>query len=399
MDSAKNIMKKTKILYIIWSLEPGGAERVVIDLAKHIDRIRFEPYVCCINQPGRLSDELVNNDISIFHLNKRGKIDFSALRRLIRIMKEKDFDIIHTHMFTANLWGRLANIFARRRPVVITEHNIDEWKNVLHFLLDRILLLYTQKVIFVSDKVRQFYEKKVNVPEEMSVVCHNGIDTSRLSIENGRDKFRVSIGVRDDALLIGSIGRLVPQKDVKNFLRAFYKVKNEKEDIIAIIVGDGPEREELVNLRDELNLSDCVKFLGMRNDIGDILNSLDLLVVSSKREGLSISILEAMSMRVPVIATNVGGNSECIIDGETGLLVPPEDPGALSQAILKGLSNKETLKDMGKKAKRLFEERFTVDKMVKLHEEIYEDIVGKITSSYPPEGAFNNSCTAEISYK
>ncbi|MBL7069002.1 MAG: glycosyltransferase [Candidatus Omnitrophica bacterium] len=366
--------RRIKILYLIWSLEPGGAERVVIDLARNINRKHFEPYVCCINKPGSLSCELTSIGIPVLHLDKKTKVDPLALLRLISIMRRYDFDMIHTHMFTSNLWGRLAGFFASKKFVIITEHSTEEWKRAYHFLIDRALLPLTKKAIFVTEKVLEFYKEKIHIPEKMSFVCNNGVDTSRLRITNTRKEVRDSLGISMDSFLIGAVGRLAAPKNFQNLLKALSKIKDGVE---TVIVGDGPEREDLVRMRDNLGLSGTVKFLGVRSDIGNILNAIDILVVPSKREGLSLTILEAMSMGVPVIATDVGGNSECVINGKTGFLVPSEAPEALGRAILKAVSDKKILTAMGNRAKKLFKSRFTVDSMIKTHENVYEEILGK----------------------
>ncbi|MFC1807901.1 glycosyltransferase [Candidatus Omnitrophota bacterium] len=367
----KNIIKK-RIAYVVWQLEPWGAERVVINLAKNIDRSKFEPYVICINEAGSVSDELNDAGIPVITVNKRSKVDIIALFRLIRIFSKYNFDIIHTHMFTSNLWGRIANIFAGKKPLAITEHNVDEWKGKIELTLDKILLPCTDKLICVSEKVKSFYDSKLSLRNGKSVVCHNGVDVTGLSISSDRESFREKLGLFGDKKLIAVIGRLVPQKDVGNFLRAFKQICQKRKDVEALIVGDGPLREDLVKVRDELGLKEDVRFLGLRDDIGDILNAIDLLVVPSTREGLSVAILEAMAIGLPVVATDVGGNSECISDGVNGRLVPASDSKALADAIdgLMG-EGEDSLRIMREASREMFIGKFTIDKMVKEHERIY----------------------------
>ncbi|MFH1752816.1 MAG: glycosyltransferase, partial [Candidatus Omnitrophota bacterium] len=331
-----------------------------------------------------MADEIIELGIPVFDLHKSGKIDLSVISKISDIIKSCRIDLVHTHMFTANLWGRLASMLSGRKPVVITEHNMDIWKRFPESVIDKTLLPSTKKILYVSNGVRSFYETKMKMPVSKGVVCHNGLDIERLASNKSRQEAREALGMDGASIVVGAVGRLVPQKRFDLFLEALSRASFERKGLVAIIVGDGPERENLVSQRNKLGLSGSVKFLGLINDMGDIYKTMDLLAVSSDREGLSISMLEAMSLGVPIVATDVGGNSECVIDGVTGMIVPPNDSHRLGQAIVQMAGDVQKLKEMGDAAERLFQERFTVDKMVRRHEEIYLEIASSANMQIRP---------------
>lgn len=376
------------ILYVIWSLGLGGAEQVVISLARGLDKSKFRPFICCLNDEGRFAEELKKEGIKVVALNKAKGIDFSLISKLVRVIRENNIQIVHTHLWGANFWGRFA-ASAAKVPVVVTEHNVDVWKSSLHFMIDRFLFKKTDCFIAVSETVREFYVQKLGVEKDLIKVVYNGVDVrsvdegrgtmdegrkdeGRKTKDERRNALREEFGIKSDEKVIAIIGRLVPQKGIAFFLEALKELLNansheslpdrqagnangrELNKIKVLIVGEGPERERLTSQVSRFTLEDKVIFTGFRKDIQEILSITDILVLPSSREGLPMILLEAMGAGAIVVATRVGGTPELVQDGVNGFLVESGDVSGLAQKIeyvLSELSKSEVggLKDEGRK--------------------------------------------------
>lgn len=363
---------KINILYVIWSLGLGGAEQVVINLAKGLDKTKFQPFVCCLNDEGRFADVLKKEGIRVFALNKARGLDFSVIPKLVHIIGENDIRIVHTHLWGASFWGRIAARVARVK-VIITEHNVDVWKSMLHFLIDRFLFKKTDCFIAVSETVRNFYSAKLCVPAEKIKVVYNGIDVAAFSRQSSVSSLKKEFEIKNDEKVISVIGRLVPQKGFDIFLEAFSRLSLNAR---ALIVGEGPLLESLkVSTFQSSTLKDKVIFTGLRKDIPEILSITDILVLPSKREGLPMILLEAMAAGAIVVASRVGGTPEVVEDGINGFLVEPQDVEGLKDKIEYILNaDSRELDKIREAAQRTIAEKFSLEKMVAEHEKIYEQI-------------------------
>jgi glycosyltransferase involved in cell wall biosynthesis len=359
----------TNVLYVIWSLGLGGAEQIVISLAKGLDRNRFRPYVACLNDEGRFAEELTREGIEVFSLNKARGLDWSVVPKLVRIIRENNVNVVHAHLWGGNFWGRLA-ARAAKVPVVITEHGVDVWKTPFRFLIDRWLFRRTDCFIAVSEAVRSFYAHKLGVAKERISVVYNGVETGRPGEKAAlrpASALREEFGIREGERVIVSIGRLVPLKGIAFLLEALARFDG---NVKVLIVGDGPSSETLKAQAARLRLGDKVIFTGFRRDIPEILSIADLLVLTSSREGLPMNILEAMAAGVVVLATRVGGIPELLQDEVNGFLVEYGDVEGLKNKLEAVLSRSDLVR-VRESAKRLVEEKFSLKNMVMEHERIY----------------------------
>jgi len=353
------------ILYIIWSLGLGGAEQVVINLAKGLDRDEFNPIVCCLNNKGIFAQELENQGVKVIALNKRGKFDFTILGKLVKLMKMHKIQVVHTHLWGANLWGRVAALVARVPFIIATEHNLDPWKRKYHLIIDKYLSRYTHKIIAVSNTVRDFYVSKAKINPNKITVVYNGIEL---------DKFSFAKKEVNGEFMLGVIGRLVPQKGHKYFLMAV-KDLMRSSNIKGLVIGSGPEEKNLKELCDRFGLNDRVHFTGFKEDIPALLKEIDIMVLPSLREGLPMVALEAMASGVPVIATRVGGTPEVISDRETGLLVASEDHRALKASIESLITDKNLMEQLRNNARKKVEAEFSSYRMVMKTKQLYYEII------------------------
>lgn len=361
------------LLYVIWGLEVGGAEKVVELLATHCDRRSYRPLVACLHRLGPLADRLRRQGIPVFCLGKRRGLDLRVLPKLIHLMRRERVEIVHTHLWTANLWGRLAAWLAGVPVIIATEHNVDTWKRPIHFLCDRLLSRVSATIVCVSESVQAFYQRHLPSVNGKLVTIYNGIEPARdrspspsprpLAPAEGEWAGRFP--------LLAVIGRLVPAKGHQDCVDAVAMLRDRYPSLVTLFVGDGPLRRPLQEQIDRAGLRDAIRLTGVRSDIPALLNHIHLLLLPSTREGLPMVALEAMAAGVPVIATAVGGTPEAVVDGETGVLVPPHDPVALAGAIDRVLQDPARYACLSAQARRWVEERFTVARMVAHTEALY----------------------------
>lgn len=364
----------TRVAYVIWSLGLGGAEQVVIRLAAGLDRRRFEPLICCLDERGSFAAQAEEAGVEVVAMGKKGPLDAGAAYRLARLFRSRRIQVVHTHLWGGNVWGRLAALGARVPKIVISEHNLDTWKKRHHFLIDRALAPATTRLVAVSHQVREFYEAR-GVGRGRWQVIYNGVDT-RLVPARGRGAAFLDLGLAPDTPVVALIGRLVPAKAPGVFLRAVAQAAVQVPALRALIVGDGPLRSEIEAEALRLGLAERVVFMGIRKDVPELLAGLNAVLFSSVREGLSLTMLEAMAARVPVVATAVGGTPELITHGRTGLLVPPGQPEQLAQALVGLLLDPAASAAIQEAARTCVEERFSLASMVEAHEALYEGQLG-----------------------
>ncbi len=359
------------MLYVIWSLQAGGAERVVADLARRLDRRRFRPLVACLNFKGQLAAPLEAEGIPVFALDKRPRLDLRVLARLVTLMRRERVDVVHTHLWTSSLWGRLAALLARVPVRVVTEHNLDTWRRAWHLAADRLLARATDDFIFVSEAVAQFYRSRLGLPPGRGRVVLNAVERPPLDRLPDARAARAALGLDGARHVVGAVGRLEERKGHAFLLEAMKRVVEAEPGARGLIVGDGKERERLTSLAERLGLGDRVRLVGYWPDLAEALAAIDVFVLPSLMEGHPLAILEAMATARPIVATAVGGTAEAIDDGVNGILVPPADPEALAGAILGLLRDPDRGSRLGQAARKTLEEKFSLEASVRANEEVY----------------------------
>lgn len=360
-----------RVAQVIWSLGLGGAEQVVIRLAAGLERRRFAPLICCLDEPGPFAPQAEAAGVEVVAFDKRGPVDVRAAWRLARLLRSRRVDVVHTHLWGGSFWGRLAALAARVPAIVTTEHNVDTWKRAYHLALDRALAPATTCLVAVSPAVREFYEAR-GVGRGRWRVVYNGVDTSAVPPRGRRPAFR-ELGIGADERVVALVGRLVPAKAPEVFLQAMAIAAARVPALRGLVVGDGPLRGDLEAEARGLGLERRVVFAGVRRDVPALLAGLDALVFTSLREGLSMAMLEAMAAGVPVIATPVGGTPELITHGVTGLLVPPGQPESLADALVALLGDAALAAAIRHAARGCVEGRFSLKAMTEAHESLYEE--------------------------
>jgi glycosyltransferase involved in cell wall biosynthesis len=359
-------------------MEVAGAEQVVLALARGLDRRRFQPIVGCLTVEGPLAVELRAAGLEVFALGKRPGPDALVLLRLARSMRAGKIDVVHTHVWNADVWGRLAGWVAGVPVLLTTAHNVDSWKKRRHLAVDRALAAVSRRLVCVSEAVRTFYRERAGIPEAKLTVIRNGIDPSPFDAASDAAPARARLGLNGSAPVLTVVARLVPQKGHRYFLEALVSLRREFPAALGLVVGDGALRGELEALASQLGLLDGggVRFLGERRDVPEILSATDVFVLpSSLREGLPISLLEAMAARRAVVVTDIGGNRETVEDGVSGRVVPPADAQALAQACAEVLRDPSLAASLGRAARAKVEREFSVARMVRQTEELYDTVL------------------------
>lgn len=369
-------MEVNRVLLLLYSVESAGAEKVALSIAKHINRGRFKPIVCSL-RGGRLLNEFLALNIPVYILDKKKGLDLSITWKLLRILRTEKIKVIHSHNFSPNLWGRVVGMIARVPVLIATEHTVATVKTRLQKVVDYMLSRITDKIIAVSNRVRDSHIEEEGIIPEKFITIYNGIEPWNsndkiTSIYN--DRFLKEFGIFPDNYIITTIGRLEPPKGYEILFKAIPIVQNVYPEAYFLIVGDGYLKANLETVVEKLKIKENVVFTGFRNDVRNILAISDLCVIPSIREGFSITLLEAMSAGKPIVATDVGGNAEAIINEETGIIVQPGDPVALANGIISALNDKKRAAEMGMRARRRFEECFTLQQMIDKTEGLYESL-------------------------
>jgi len=360
------------IAHIVYSFGIGGMENGIVNLANHIDSRKFRLRIYSLRNEAESLARIKNQSVPFSYFPKRKGNDLTLPFRLAKAIKSDDVDVVHTHGWGTFLEGLMAARLAGAKAVIHGEHGI--------FLLDKQRRKTTYKIfsrlvdqfLTVNEHLRQLLVGQFAIPGNKVRAIHNGVDTEHFChIERLGNRLRDQLALPKETVLIGTVGRFCIEKDYATLLDAFALLVKKTPEVVLLLVGDGPLRCELEAKAESLNLSKKVIFFGASDDIPGLLNSMDVFVLTSTHEGLPNTILEAMSVGLPVVATRVGGIPEAVLDGETGLLVEPGNPVEISAAlgkIILSVSLRETLARAGHLRVR---SKFSLARMVKGYEDAY----------------------------
>ena len=369
--------KQIKILHVSYSLNMGGLENVVLNLAGGLNKDKFSQCVCVLSDELGLKVQFDELNIPIYPFPKKNGLDWTLVFRLKKYFKENPADIVHTHNPTALLYGGTAAILAGKK-LVHTEHsNLMQEKRFVMFA-ESLLFKMVKGLVCDTQEVKQSVNKDQGILlDKIKVVC-NGVDVEKFclddmdSLPTGRQA--ALEGNDTGSFTIGTVARLTQVKDQKSMIKAVTLLKEKGLEVKLVIAGDGELREELESYSSDCGVKDRVEFLGERNDISDILKGFDAYILCSLYEGMSVSLLEAMSSSIPCIVTEVGGNVELIKDGENGFVVPVKDPAAISAKVEKLMSDPDLCKRMGQANRKVVEEKYSLDAMCGEYEKEYERV-------------------------
>jgi glycosyltransferase involved in cell wall biosynthesis len=379
-----------RLALVIPTMDQGGAEKQLCLLAENLPRDQFDVRVFLLTRDGPLTERLRNAGIKVVVIGKRFKVDPTALFRLRKQFKAFQPDIVHTWLFAANSFGRVAARMASVPRIMASERCVDLWKTSAHFLIDRRLAGFTDTITVNSQGIADFYVGH-GIPGDKFRVIHNGImpkDAEASKLEAGNvescefrtgelqsvdaSSARESLQVADGRRLILAVGRLWPQKRYRDLIWAAELMGTMRGDTTLVIVGDGPQSAELLRHRDAISTPLHVRFAGHRSDVADLLPHADVFWIGSEYEGQSNSVIEAMQAGVPVVASDIAGNRDLVLPGETGFIVDLGDTADFARQTHKLLEDPELARRMGEAAKQRIANEFSVEKMVNAYVKLYQ---------------------------
>lgn len=366
------------VLHLIAPTAFGGAERVLLNIADAIDKSRYEltvgSFVNIHFPDNQFLQALKGKDISNFVFWLRRTLDISNIFRIFKLIRKKDIHIVHCHGYRADILGLIASR-ATMTPIISTVHGWVPIDSRLRFYeqCDKLALRWFDWLIPVSEDIRtSLLDSGINPGK---VTClHNAVD---VAIEPPESNKRNPLGLvkGDDRFVIGTVGRLSPEKDIPNFLQCASLLASEFQNLTFVIVGDGPEKKALEKLTSELGLTDRVQFTGFLQEMNSVYQLLDVLVISSRTEGIPLVMLEAMKHSIPVVATDVGGIGEVIENGKDGFVVSPGNPYELAKHIRLLITETALLQKLSSGARAKIENEFDRAIWIKQIEKIYTDCV------------------------
>lgn len=360
---------KVRVFHVLPNFGPGGAERLVVALMEATDRTRFEvAAVSLYPESGTILErEIQEKGLKVYFLNKHRGLDLRMIPQLCHLFRNLHPEVVHTHLYV--LRYTLLPMLLCHVPVrVHTVHNVaqkevDLFGKIVHHIAFRIGGVLPVSISQeVARTIRAVYGQDIRTP-----VIYNGIPTARYS----SFKAMKDGVIEGKDLILLHIGRFAPQKNHHLLIEAFAMAVKEYPAMRLWLVGDGPLRPMVEKLVEEKRLEKKIVFFGIRDDVPELLAKADVFVLSSDWEGVPLTILEAMAAGRPVVATAVGGLPELIEDGVTGFLVPPRDPDALAQAILRLAKDRTLRLRMGKEARKQAVERFDIAQTARAYEELY----------------------------
>lgn len=354
--------RKIHVCHLSMTLRTGGLERLLVDFGRFHDRSRYRLSFVAMDALGPPADELREAGFQVrsLELSQNGKA--KTLQELRNLLQSERVDVLQTHNTYPHFYGAMAARWAGVKTIINTQHGRgcgSGWKSLWQFRLANRL---AARVVGVSeDATRLCREQDSRSAAKMQCIW-NGIDIDRFAFHGPQD-----------ALVAISVARLSPEKDYPTLMRAIRKVVVVHPGFRLKLVGDGSERALLEKIAADLKISKHVEFLGERNDVPELLRTAGFYVSSSKTEGISLTLLEAMASGLPVVTTSVGGNPEIVLDGVTGKLVPPLNPDALAMAIIEMIEGHAGWRRMGEIGRLRIEQNFSIRNTVSNYENLYAE--------------------------
>jgi glycosyltransferase involved in cell wall biosynthesis len=353
------------VMHVALSLDPGGTERLIVELAKRALGT-FRVTVCCLDRVGEWASELEDIGIEVVALDRQPGFHPSLGHRIAQQATRRGVDVLHCHHYTPFVYGGLARVERRGLSVLYTEHGrlSDAAPTLKRRLVTPLLARLANEMYAVSEDLRR-YLISAGFPAARVGVITNGIHVGSAPDAEAVRRAKRLLGAIDDRPIAAAIGRLDPVKDLSVLLDAFAQLSQREARLV--IIGDGPEAQQLLSHATTHGLEGRVQFLGYRQDVRELYPGVDLLVNTSISEGISLTLLEAMAACVPIVATAVGGTPEVVVDGVTGLLVPPRSPSAVAIALDELLQSPDRRRHMSIAGRARVEEFFTFERMASLY--------------------------------
>lgn len=367
---------RLRVLTLLNQVERGGAERFALALARGLDRTQFESFVCVTRDPpGPLGRDLLDAGVQSLWLKRGSRVAIWRWWPLVRWMRRHRFHVVHSHLFGSNIWGVLFGRLCGVPVVIATEHSWSYEGKPLRRFIDREWIgRFASAFVAVSENDRRRMVSVEGVAEDKTRIIGTAL-IPRPSRGTSAE-LRSVLEPTDRGHLVGTVCALRPEKRIDLLISAFRDVQAAIPDTRLVVIGDGPERPRLEEMARSLQLDQHVLFLGTREDVPDLLEALDAYVICSDREGRPLSLIEAMTARLPVVATAVGDIPIMAGDPPAAVLVPPDDATALARALTDLLSDPAGMAALGRAARARAISEFGFPACVGRWQSLYRSLAG-----------------------
>jgi len=372
------------IAHVIYRLDIGGLENGLVNLINSIPANHYRHVVISLTEYTDYRHRIRNPDVDIIALHMRAGHDFSIYKKLWRLFRSIKPDIVHTRNLPT-LEAAVVSAFAGVKARVHGEHGRDVYDmdgaNYKYQVLRKLCQFSIGRYIALSQDLECWLQRDIKIPSYKIRQIYNGVDTNHFFPANGENKGKIMPPgfAPEGSFVIGTIGRMQAIKDQKTLVYAFLEMLKKAEwsskNLRLVMVGDGPLRAQLQQMIDDAGATEFVWFTGSQTDVHEYYRALDLFILPSLREGISNTILEAMASGLPVIATDVGGNPELVLENETGYLVHESAPNEIEEAVRKYYAEPEKLHQHGMAGRKRVEERFSLDNMVNKYITVYDELM------------------------
>ena len=371
---ATESIRTPRILHVVLSMVVGGAERLVYDMVRYPAFAEQRPVVCCLDAVGELGEKLLQEGYQVYCKGRRPGLDLEMITWLRDIIRQEKADVVHAHQYSPLFYAAPAAFLAGRVKLVYTEHGrfYPDRKSWKRSLINPLLALGVDHLVSISNCTARAMATNDKFPRNRIKVIHNGVDVSRMNPTIDLAAKRRELGLGETCRIIGTAARLNEIKNMPMMLRVLQLVLKEVPDCCLLIAGQGEQLGALQTLASELGIADKVRFVGLRFDLPEIYRLFDVFLLTSFSEGISVTLLEAMASGVSAVVTDVGGNGEVVVEGETGYLAPVDDDSAMARRVVALLSDSALARQCGVKARERVEQTFSFVGMVEAYCRLYE---------------------------
>jgi glycosyltransferase involved in cell wall biosynthesis len=374
------VARQVRVAHVAERLIVAGMGHVIACLVRGMPPHRYQSAIWCLEEADILGQKLHNEGHEVIEIGRRWRRDFALLMRMASLIRKKRIDILHCHDELGWFYGTLAAWLGGASRVVVTMHGRRPDISTRHLYEQRILARGTTAIISVSSYLSQQLVNEIRVAPRKLVTIRNGIPLAPLQTEQEqRSQARKVLGLHEDAMVVGCVGRLAAVKNLDLLIDAAAAARAVVPNLYVVLIGEGPCQAYLIHRVAALGLNEAVIFTGLRQDVAELLPGLDLYVCSSDYEGVSLSVLEAMVAARAVIATAVGGNPEIVRHNETGLLVEKGNRQALAQAIIELSYDATRRHKLGQQARRSVEAHYSIDRMIQDYDCLYQAVLNRAT--------------------
>lgn len=361
-------MKNKKILFVIANSQLSGSESQLLLLASNLNNNKFNSEICCLESEGTFSDAVKKTGIPLHVIHRRHSFDLNRLICLIKLIRKRKYQIVHSFNWSANQYVRIARIFFKF--TVISSERGRDYDNLFHNSIEKLLSYFSDIIIFNSFSQMKKY-KIINRTNTPTLVINNGIDTKKYKIDNG-SILRSTLQLQPKITLVGTIGNFSNPKNFKMFIYVCEKIIKIISDIHFIAIGEGENKKHYAKIIRQRGLSNHLSLLGRREEIENNLPDFDIFLLTSRREGMPNVILEAMASEVPVIATKVDGCKEIIQDGVNGYLVDVDNVDDMVSKIMLLIKDSNLREEVVQNGLLTIKSKFLLKEMVDQYQNIYQ---------------------------